>query len=495
MYFQVEGRNKMELKLAKCTSCGASLKIEPNSDLTTCKFCNTQILVKQAFQFAKIELDRTEDIKKLRLNLAKYVKNNAIEEILRITNQILDIIPEDFLANYYFAYSKRLIGEPKFIYDFYEVNKQFTENDLEQVISHINTSSDLRDKSKIVSFLEVVAPYRTNEYLLKLKERELKEENYSLVPRDIFICFSSENIHIATNVLETLESEGYKCWISIRNLRPNDPSNYWSSITKAIESSKLVLVISSEEAMISKDVQKEVEIAKRKNKKMFEFKIDKAPHTSLFKYTFNGISWVEGFKKDQDNLKNLLNRISNEIKVSKKINYKFNINRKILLYFSLVFFVSVSVIGIQFINNLTGFLGVIANVTDNVANVGFTNYVNFDMKKDFEIDSSLKRLNYGQKTFLRVQAKDSSNIARITISFKNVNNDLMSGFTVVCNEFSDRGVCITEYTFNLPLTPGKYEFNSIQAILNNGKILYYSENYGISENFTLKTNLSIELNN
>jgi len=294
----------MKLQTAKCTTCGASLKLSQDKAISECSYCKSQIIVSNALDFAKIKLDRSEDIKKYRENLSKFVKNNSLDEILRVTGLIKDIIPDDNLASYYFAYVKQLMGSPKFIYQFYESKHLLTEDETEEIVNHIIEHSDLRDKTRVTSFLEEHASNKLFDYLEAYDARVIEEDNYSDIPRDIFICFSSENKPIAQKVYETLEADGYSTWISLKNLRPNNKENYWDDIKKAINSCSIVLVISSSQAMVSKDVIKEIEIAKKENKKLIEYKIDEVKHTSFFKYIFDGSKWVEGYtSKGLDNLK------------------------------------------------------------------------------------------------------------------------------------------------------------------------------------------------
>jgi hypothetical protein len=343
----------MQLTQARCTVCGASLKLNIEKTTVECRFCHNVVIVEQALDFEKVEADKTSDIKRLRINLEKYVGLNAVEEILKNTNLILDILPNDFIANYYFSYAKRVQGEPKFIEDFYGLNYKYTDDSLIKVIGHIINNSDLRDKTKVIDFLEVVAPYEVNRFLEIYVKRQSMEENYSNIKRDIFICFSSENINVAKEVLSNLEEEGYSCWISIRNLRPNDPSNYWKSIESAIDNSSSLLVISSEEAMISKDVQKEITYASKNKKTLIEYKIDKSPHTSLFKYTFNGITWIDGFS-DKSGIKKLIERLAVDVKKRQQtIKFKINFKVKPLLYiFATIAFVSALIfISLNFYNS------------------------------------------------------------------------------------------------------------------------------------------------
>jgi alpha-tubulin suppressor-like RCC1 family protein len=303
----------MILKTAKCTVCGASLKLDVNKDLVNCTYCKSQIIVSNALDFAKVELDRSKDIVKLRDNLIKFVNGNSLTQIISFSNSILEIIPNDFVSNYFSSFALQTKGEPKPIYEFYSNPPKYVKEDLELVVDHIIKRSDLRDKRRIEKFL-------TNNYAAKL-EYYLKEhvirsamiDDYSDIPRDIFISHSSSDHDLAEEVLKTLEKEGHKCWISFRNLEPNNNENYWSNIERAISNSKIFLVVSSEIAMVSKDIQKEINIAKKLNKKLVEYKVDNSKHTEYFKHVFDGLKWVDGYTSAKTGQNNLKSRVFNEI--------------------------------------------------------------------------------------------------------------------------------------------------------------------------------------
>jgi hypothetical protein len=310
----------MKLQTAKCTACGASLKLEVDKAISECSYCKSQIIVSNALDFNKVEVDKSKDIVKYRDNLKKYVRNNSIEEILRVSNQILDILPKDFLATYFAGYAHQVKGEPNYIYEFYSNILEHTPNELEEVIEHINKRSDLRDDSRIIKFLNK----KDESYVDKYKQTHLTrlelEDNYSDIPRDIFLSYKSKDDNqLIEKIVSRLEEEGYSVWVSYRNLRPNDNENYWSSIEKAIKNTNIFLVVSEAASMRSKDVQKEIDFAFTYKKKLIEFKIDQTPHTQLFKHVFDGIKWVEGVSLKKG-LEALTQRIFDELNSEKNNN-------------------------------------------------------------------------------------------------------------------------------------------------------------------------------
>jgi hypothetical protein len=257
-------------------------------------------------------VDVTEDIKKLRANLTTFVQQNSIDEILRVSQKLLDWIPQDFVARYFFAYSKQQQNQPRFMYEFYQSPPTYTDDEITFVLAHINQHSDLRDKRRVLDFLSIHHEDGLSAYFKIHKEREDRENHYANVPRDVFVCFSSYNVGIAEKVVKELETDGNTCWISTRNLRPNDSENYWKNIENAIQNSTIVLVLGSEDSMRSKDVHQEIDFARKHQKKIIEFKIDEAQHNTLFKHVFNGIKWVKGTLDVNQNYTVLLERIYEE---------------------------------------------------------------------------------------------------------------------------------------------------------------------------------------
>lgn len=302
-----EGGN-MELVKAVCTSCGNNLDVSKDTSAVTCEYCGNTFLLANGLEFALKSDEEIGSISKLRNNLKRSILADDHKNILAFTKEILRLIPKDDIANYYFAYANYSFGSRRYLFDFYDSTVQI-EKDANQIIDHIIEYGDVRDKSLIENFIARHNPIKVEEYRNRYQKKLIDEENYSSIPRDIFISFRSTEIEIATEVLETLEKDGSSCWISSRNLRPNDNENYWANIEDAITKSKIFLVISSNEAMISRDVKKELDIANKLNKKRIEFKVDTARHTSTFKYFFDGIKWIDATEDKGNALTELKRRV------------------------------------------------------------------------------------------------------------------------------------------------------------------------------------------
>jgi hypothetical protein len=299
----------MKLQTANCTYCGAGLSLAPDKEITKCRFCQNQIIVKNAFDLSKVEVDKTKDITNLRANLRKYVKINSFKEIIRTSGQLIDLIPDDAIANYYFSFAKQNLHEPKYAYDFYNSDNLLTDNEIEEIITHIINNCDLRDKKRVVSFIKRYDSNKINEFEAIFNERTELEDNYADIPRDLFIAYSNEDLMIVKEVVESLEQDGNNCWVAYRNLRPNDIDNYWDNITRAMKNTKALVVISSKASMLSKDVQRELDKAKELGKPLIEFNIDNSRRTTLFKHIFDGIKWVDGYTNLNKGIESLYKRV------------------------------------------------------------------------------------------------------------------------------------------------------------------------------------------
>ena len=76
---------------------------------------------------------------------------------------------------------------------------------------------------------------------------------------DIFISYSSKDETQTKIICQYLESRGFHCWISCRDIKTGE--DYPNAITKAIRESKIFLVIISKHSLSSVQVRKELTIA------------------------------------------------------------------------------------------------------------------------------------------------------------------------------------------------------------------------------------------
>lgn len=260
---------RMKNQEAKCTNCGAGLEVVQDTKIVVCGYCASTIILENAIDFAKNDPSNNVEIQLLRENLAEYLKRDSILEIKRISSLLKDLVPQDFRANYYLSYALYHEDNEVYYYSFLKNPPAYTELEMNEIANHIIRFSPIEEKPQLTKFLEVYLPSRVKDYHSAHRLRVNREEHYHNVPRDFFISFSKYDYNTAKDVVEKLEGLGFTCWISRRNLRPNSEDKR-QAIVDAIENTKCVIIITSEQALLSRDVQLDIEIAIEYNKSFLE---------------------------------------------------------------------------------------------------------------------------------------------------------------------------------------------------------------------------------
>lgn len=303
-----------------CPVCAARMSPVVSGDVANCKYCGNEFLIQSSRKLGDLDELMCNKLNNLRVSQSKAVESNDIGILLSSSQDILGIVVDDYLSNYYFAYASNARGQNKYLTNFYTTDAEpATKGDMTKILTHIGSYSDLRDRVAIERYImnidhdDIDSFEALNKYKQSFATRKALEENYDIVQRDVFVCHRSTDRAVVEGVVSALERDGHKCWVSYRNLRPNDTENYWDNISSAIENSSIFLVISSTDCMLSGDCKSELKIAKSKGKARLEYKIDNEPHTSLFKDFFDGIQWVDGTADSNHGLANLCHRVYAEL--------------------------------------------------------------------------------------------------------------------------------------------------------------------------------------
>ena len=109
----------------------------------------------------------------------------------------------------------------------------------------------------------------------------------------VFISYATENRPVATAACQSLEEDGFPCWIAPRDVIPGE---LWPvAITSAIERSDLMVVVLSSAAIGSDDVLREITLAAEEQVAILPYRIEDAPHTGAFKFFLNSRHWLNAF--------------------------------------------------------------------------------------------------------------------------------------------------------------------------------------------------------
>ncbi len=108
---------------------------------------------------------------------------------------------------------------------------------------------------------------------------------------EVFISHSSKDKAAADAVCAGLESAGIRCWIAPRDIRSGE--RWADAIVKAIQSSRLMVLIFSSNSNNSKDVAKELTVAVNAGVIVIPFKIDDIMPAGIMEYYLSDTHWLD----------------------------------------------------------------------------------------------------------------------------------------------------------------------------------------------------------
>jgi hypothetical protein len=108
---------------------------------------------------------------------------------------------------------------------------------------------------------------------------------------DIFVSYSSKDKPVADAVVAGLEGQGIRCWIAPRDVLPG--TSWGDAIVSAIASSKIMVVVLSENSNNSRQVIREVERAVASNVIIIPFRIENIDPTGAMAYFLSTEHWLD----------------------------------------------------------------------------------------------------------------------------------------------------------------------------------------------------------
>lgn len=136
---------------------------------------------------------------------------------------------------------------------------------------------------------------------------------------EIFISYSSKQKSIADGICHYLEENGFKCWMAPRDIPIG--SEYGDLIEEAIKTCKVVVLIFSLAASISKWVKGEINVAFTEDKPILPFRVDETEVKGGFRVMLNQMHWIDAYPHYANRLPDLLSSISNLLgKPAKNVN-------------------------------------------------------------------------------------------------------------------------------------------------------------------------------
>src|SRR5438132_3774207 len=129
------------------------------------------------------------------------------------------------------------------------------------------------------------------------------------MPHDVFISHSSQDKPVADAVCAALENASIRCWIAPRDVQPG--RSFAGEITRAIQRSKVMVLIFSAYSNTSEQVLREVQLAANSHLHIVQFRIaDVLPNDDL-EYYLSAPHWLDAFSPP---LESHLDRLQTSIK-------------------------------------------------------------------------------------------------------------------------------------------------------------------------------------
>jgi hypothetical protein len=124
---------------------------------------------------------------------------------------------------------------------------------------------------------------------------------------DIFISFASQDRRVAMTLCTALESRGFQCWISSRDIPPGE--NFQIAIVHAIRKAKIMLLVFTANSNNSDEMSKELALASQNKLMVVPLRIEDVAPNDAFAYEFATRQWIDFFADWEMAIQQLADRI------------------------------------------------------------------------------------------------------------------------------------------------------------------------------------------
>src|SRR2546421_3075235 len=109
--------------------------------------------------------------------------------------------------------------------------------------------------------------------------------------RDVFISHSAQDKKVSETICAALEQSGIQCWVAPRDVRPG--RSFPGEITRAIQQSKVMLLIFSRHSNSSEQVLREVQLAVDCHVPIVRLRIEDIPLSDDLRYYLSTPHWLD----------------------------------------------------------------------------------------------------------------------------------------------------------------------------------------------------------
>src|SRR5438046_804756 len=129
------------------------------------------------------------------------------------------------------------------------------------------------------------------------------------MPHDVFISHSSQDKPVPDAVCAALEGAALRCWIAPRDVQPG--RSFAGEITRAIQRSKVMVLIFSAHSNTSEQVLREVQLAANSHLHIVQFRIEDVLPNDDLEYYLSTPHWLDALTPP---LENHLDRLGTSVK-------------------------------------------------------------------------------------------------------------------------------------------------------------------------------------
>lgn len=239
------------MKQLICQNCGSPLT--NRGEDYECRYCGAVYEKDQARDIEQAVSDaigeyKLESLAKARMALYKatHVRYPEKASVVSAATSVISIYPEDVLSK---VYLHSYDGDPtELVKAIVAVSSKAQANEaFNWLIEDMHPRCIGPIKDMISRCLD---GKESKEALDRLETQSSKIEEGifdPLLPRDVFLCYSSNDVAKVIETMDVLESNGFTCWAAFRNLRAGKGAaeRYNDEIFKAMKSCRCVLFFSS----------------------------------------------------------------------------------------------------------------------------------------------------------------------------------------------------------------------------------------------------------
>ncbi len=239
----------------RCKKCG--LTLEQRGDKYVCLGCGAEYQAEDARRIAEemarlLDEQKQERVANLRQQLWKEFNEDYIDDdkLIALAREIRSYLPEDFFATFCeLACGRDYAKLNAFLVD---LNVKEHADDLEDIVKFMFKILRPRYLLAMNNLLERGAQVLGNDFynkyypILARESQKLEEEVYNpLLPRDVFVMYSSADMKMVISLVEELEKEGLRCFVAARNIQHGRKSDYNTILQQAMDSCKVGLFVST----------------------------------------------------------------------------------------------------------------------------------------------------------------------------------------------------------------------------------------------------------